>query len=192
MNFDELLTVSHEIESVLNNRPLTYLSEENEFESLTPNHLIYGRKLNMKPIRINKSSIDEGSNNQKLRNSINNTKLSIEYFMKRFQEEYLATLHEREFYRNQKFKNCSNIKIGDIVLIKEKLSPRIKWKKGKVLKFLYSRDNLIRGVELLIFINNLNKTTKIRRPIQYIVPLELHDGHMMDIQNENIEKKERN
>ena len=29
----------------MNSRPLTYLSEEEHLESLTPNHLIYGRDI---------------------------------------------------------------------------------------------------------------------------------------------------
>ena len=46
LNYNEMVTVVTEIEGCLNSRPLTYLNEENVFDLLTPNHLIYGRAIN--------------------------------------------------------------------------------------------------------------------------------------------------
>ena len=43
LSYEELLTVLVEIESVLNDRPLTYVDED-ILEVLTPSHVIYGRK----------------------------------------------------------------------------------------------------------------------------------------------------
>ena len=42
---DELLTVLVEIEGTLNSRPLTYEYNEAETETLTPSHLIFGRRI---------------------------------------------------------------------------------------------------------------------------------------------------
>ena len=42
LTYEEACTVVTEIESVMNSRPLTYLSKEEYQENLTPNHLIYG------------------------------------------------------------------------------------------------------------------------------------------------------
>ena len=45
MTFDELATVLAEVESIVSNRPLTYLSGNSiEDDMLSPNHLLYGRK----------------------------------------------------------------------------------------------------------------------------------------------------
>ena len=41
-----MVTVVTEIEGCLNSRPLTCLNEENVYDLLTPNHLIYGRNIN--------------------------------------------------------------------------------------------------------------------------------------------------
>ena len=41
-----MITILAEIELILNNRPLTYIFDELTKEPLTPNHLLYGRKLN--------------------------------------------------------------------------------------------------------------------------------------------------
>ena len=51
LTVDELTTVMIEIESTLNNRPLTYLysDEEGVSQVLTPAHLIYGRRLTSSP-----------------------------------------------------------------------------------------------------------------------------------------------
>ena len=39
-----MVTIVTEIEGCLNSRPLTYLNEENIYDLLTPNHLIYGHQ----------------------------------------------------------------------------------------------------------------------------------------------------
>ena len=45
LNYDELTTLLIEIEQTLNTRPLTYLSDNNEDEAITPSHLLYGRNI---------------------------------------------------------------------------------------------------------------------------------------------------
>ena len=55
--------------------------------------------------------------------------------------------------------------------------PRIKWRKGKIMKLLYGNDNLLRGVEVLITQKLKGKMEKIRRPPQMIVPLELRNDN---------------
>ena len=46
LNYGQLQTVLLEIETILNNRPLTYYADENE-PCLTPNHMLYGRALKL-------------------------------------------------------------------------------------------------------------------------------------------------
>ena len=47
------------------------------------------------------------------------------------------------------------------------------WQKGKVTKFLDSRDTKIGGVELLVYQEKTRRTITINRPIQHLVPLEV-------------------
>ena len=42
LSYEELVTALLKIESVINGRPLAYLSEDDLGESLTPNQLMYG------------------------------------------------------------------------------------------------------------------------------------------------------
>ena len=45
LNMDELTTIVIEIEATLNSRPLTYISEDDSGEPLTPSHLVLGRRV---------------------------------------------------------------------------------------------------------------------------------------------------
>ena len=45
LNYHELTTLLREIEQTLNTRPLTYLSDNNEDEAITPSHLSHGRNI---------------------------------------------------------------------------------------------------------------------------------------------------
>ena len=98
----------------------------------------------------------------------------LSHFKKRFFDEYILALRERHQYEVKKTNNHPVLKINDIVLLK-KDKPRIKWRKGKIIKLLYGSDNLVRGVELLITQKLKGKMEKIRRPLQMIVPLELRN-----------------
>ena len=46
LNYREMVTIITETEGCLNARPLTYLNEENVYDFLTRNYLIYGRDMN--------------------------------------------------------------------------------------------------------------------------------------------------
>ena len=47
VDYEQLQTLLAEIKTVINNKPLTFLYDETAEEVLTPNHLLYGRKINL-------------------------------------------------------------------------------------------------------------------------------------------------
>ena len=57
--YDELLTAVTEIESILNSRPLSFVSSSDIEEPLTPFHLINGRHLNNLPDELCFHRIEE-------------------------------------------------------------------------------------------------------------------------------------
>ena len=93
------------------------------------------------------------------------------HFKQRFINEYLTALQERHYYYQNKRKGIkNNIKIGDVVLIKEKKISCLKWHKGKNASLIRVKDGLVRGVELTIYQKQRNKVNNTKRRVQLIVP----------------------
>ena len=57
--YDELLTVVTEIESILNSRPISFVSSFDIEEPLTPFHLLHGRRLSNLPDELCFQQIEE-------------------------------------------------------------------------------------------------------------------------------------
>ena len=107
-----------EIKNIMNSRPLTYLNEDQFLESLTPNHLIYGRSLHSRCHGSDTKDVDSGS---KLRLKVKHTEIILQHFTNQFTKEYLLALLQRHSNQKKKESNTRNInlKIGDVVLIKD-------------------------------------------------------------------------
>ena len=85
----------------------------------------------------------------------------------------MTALQVRDTYLN-KCKNNSVeeiLRIGDIILLKEDIKPRLSWRKGEIEAFIVGKDKITRGVKILVYENKLQKTVTLRRPLQPIVPL---------------------
>ena len=96
------------------------------------------------------------------------------YFKKRFHQEYLAKLQERQLHKNRKYNNSCSVKVGDVVLIKDVNKTRMIRRKERVKKLIKGKDGLVRGAEIKVYQSAKNKITTILRPLQLIVPLELY------------------
>ena len=66
---------------------------------------------------------------------------------------------------------CS-LNVGDLVLIKEDVIPRLSWKKGVVDQLVTGHDGAARGAIIRTKSKNTKETTLIKRPLQLIVSLE--------------------
>ena len=163
---------------------MTYLNKNQFLESLTPNHFIYGFSLHSRCHGNDTKDVDSGS---ELRLKVKFTNIILQHFTNRFTKEYLLALLERHSNQKRKESNSGNVnlKIGDVVLMKDENKSRLLWRKGKVTKCLDSRDNKIRGAELLVHQEETRRTYTINRPIQHLEPLEvanmnrtiLHEEH---------------
>ena len=129
LSFKELNTVIVEVEEVLNRRPLlTYLSGNEYCSSLTPNHLMYGRSL-FNSSKDASSKISASIDCQKI---VQHQVAVTKHFKQRFINEYLSALQEKHCYQNKRKSIKNNIKIGDVLLIKE----------GKIMSFeIAEREN---------------------------------------------------
>ena len=62
------------------------------------------------------------------------------------------------------------ISVGDIVLLKEELLPRNRWRLGRVEKLVVGRDGHCRGARLATS-SKAGQRTSCSRPLQRLVPL---------------------
>ena len=154
LNYTELYTILTDIESALNQRPLTYLgSDPNNLQAITPSHLAIGRAL---------KSVPSISSKVKLSRRYFHLQLSLQHFWKRWSKEYLPSLAVRHKWHSTE----AAPKVGDICLITEENTSRPTWPMGKIVQAIPGKDGLTRTFKLK------TKTGLLTRPIQRLHLLE--------------------
>jgi hypothetical protein len=134
LTFEEFSTVLSRIEACLNSRPIKPISSNpTDLESLTSGHFLIGRPL-LHPLEP--STLDKKPHNRwKLVSQM------IETFWKRWSsQEYLHTLQQRTKWKIEH----ENLKIGEIVIIKEDNLPPQRWLLGRITQIYPGKDNKIR------------------------------------------------
>ena len=108
-NFQTLLT---QIESMLNSRPLTPISNDsNDFTALTPGHFLIGRPMNIRPV-LNKNFKPKPATFKGFQEMERRSKRK----WKEWYRSYLTTLQKRNKWTND---GDEAIKVGDLVLVAE-------------------------------------------------------------------------
>jgi len=164
---ESLQTMTTEVEAVLNNRPLTYVSSDaNDIEPITPALLLHGRPIISLPHHnVQDDELDDPTynDNADLRRSVKAQALLISHFWNRWKMEYLTAL--REFHRTTG-SNMQKVKVGDVVLIHDDV-PRIQWKLAMIDGVNKGEDGLIRSASVKTSTGHTN------RPITKLYPLEV-------------------
>ncbi|XP_071578820.1 uncharacterized protein [Temnothorax nylanderi] len=133
--FEELTTVLVQIEACLNSRPLSPLSSDpSDLQPLTPGHFLVGGPLNSLP----EDDLTDVNINRLHRWEL--IQRSVQDFWKRWAAEYVANLQSRVKWRTRQ----ENLKINDLVLLKEENLPPLRWKIGRVVEVHPGKDNLVR------------------------------------------------
>ncbi|XP_063447046.1 uncharacterized protein LOC134726569 [Mytilus trossulus] len=181
INLDMLQTFVTEIEKILNDRPLTYVSTDiTDSEPLTPAHLLYGRRVTTLPYprtemdNINETYALTASDISKRAQRLSTL---IEHFWNRWRFEYLTSL--REFHKKTG-DNKINIKVGDVVQVHDD-KPRIKWKTAVVEEVVTGNNGLVRSA---IIRTNSGQTS---RPIVKLYPLEINEDELSNTSEETKE-----
>lgn len=133
LTYEEMCTLTHQIEAILNSRPLCPLSSES-FDPLTPAHFITGHSLVLLPDH----NLQESKTNTLSRWQL--MQQMVQHFWSRWNNEYLTTLNQRTKWKSNK----ANLKINDIVLIQGENLPPSKWLMGKIVKCYPGKDNISR------------------------------------------------
>ena len=163
LTFVELETLILEVEVILNNRPLCPDYEDDMEDALTPNHLVFGRRIDI----ANEMAADEKPNSVMSNERIKLIRQLLQHFWRRWSKEYVTLL--RQFHGKIKGGGAVTADVGDIVIIFDEKLPRHLWKLGRVTKLLYGRDNRVRAVELKTGRSN----NTMRRPVNRLYPIEV-------------------
>ncbi|XP_050340495.1 uncharacterized protein LOC126766847 [Bactrocera neohumeralis] len=162
---EEFNTLLCRIESCLNSRPLSPASNEpTDLEPLTPGHFLVGGHLMAPPEPdINESSASIVNRWQKL-------KALHQSFCKRWKTEYLNEMQKRIKWKHSK----TNLKTGDLVVIKEdNLSPN-EWRLGRIVNIHPGADTRVRVVDII------TEKGQVTRPLAKLVLLPPYEEENED------------
>jgi len=153
---ERLDTIFSEVESIVNGRPLTPVSDDPlDLEALTPNHLLLLHQGNSAP-----------QGDFSLKDTYRRRWRHVEYladqFWKRWLREYLPTLQLRQKWLQKQ----RNLEVGDIVMVADDELLRRHWPLGRVTATFPDQEGTVRTVEV--------KTAKnvLMRPIDKLCILE--------------------
>ena len=171
LTFEELTTILIEVESVINSRPLTYISDDDTVEALTPYHLSFRLNINNRVKVSNDAEVE--LNSEQCSERVKTLQLTLNQFWNMFRTEYLGQLREEHGYVKGKFNNDCNIEVRYLVLIKEdKFVPRGQWRKGRVENIIQEKDGMIQGASLRVYLKD-GKNIILKRPVQRLVLFEI-------------------
>ena len=160
LNDESLRTLMCEVESVINSRPLTKVSDDpSDLNALTPNHLLL--------LKTN-SNLPPGifcKQDQYCRRRWKQVQYLANVFWRRWLREYLPTLQTRQKWQSIR----PNISKDDIVLVVDQTTPRSCWPLGVVLDVHVGRDGLVRSAR----VKTMN--TELVRPVDKLCLLEAHE-----------------
>lgn len=156
VNYEELQTIVCDCEAIINQRPLTYVSDNpQELTPITPSMFLKDiEEVGMPEFHF----------------------FGSEYFQKRvkYRQELAKSLRERfrceylgqlQLFVNQR--NQRSIRQGEIVLIGDDNAKRIDWPIGRVTELIHGNDGHVRVVKIR------TKNGELTRPLQRVYPLEL-------------------
>ncbi|XP_073955673.1 uncharacterized protein [Choristoneura fumiferana] len=132
LTFEELYTVITQIEAILNSRPLLPMSTDvSDLSYLTPGHFLVGAPLTSIP---EPDLADTNINRLKFWQICIKLK---QQFWKVWSSDYLTQLQNRP-----KWKVAStNLKEGDLVIVKQPNVPSLSWPMGRIVKTFPGSDN---------------------------------------------------
>ena len=154
----QLYTLLTEVESILNTRPLTNASDDvNDFEALTPNHILLGRHRHWEYMA---EHIDEKDITSRRR--YRQVLALAERFWTRWRREYLPDLQKRAIGRV----HTPNFVVDELVLVSDKNARRGKWPLGRIKRVMPGDDGVVRTVDVL------TKDGLYTRPVAKLCKLE--------------------
>lgn len=161
LTFENFITLLAQIEAVLNSRPLVPLSPSpNDMDVLTPSHFLIGRRLTSLPdpdvrdIQINRLS------------RFQHIQMLYQHFWNRWSMEYISELQTRGKWKT----NMDNLKVGQLVLVKDNNLPPLNWRLGRIATVFPGIDNRVRVASIK------TQHGEIKRSITKLCPLPIENS----------------
>lgn len=152
--------------SIVNSHPI---NDPKSLEPLTPNHLLTMKSSVPLPPPGKFVAEDVYARKRWCR-----VQYLTEQFWSRWRKEYLANITLRQRWHSSR----RNVKIGDIVIVKEQEIPRNEWRLGRVLDVCKDEDGLVRKATVQMGNRKLGKGGQrltnpsiFERPIHKLVVL---------------------
>ena len=138
---ENLCTVMCEIESIMNNRPLTEItSDPSDSDALTPNHLLLlNAGITLPPGLFKKSDCY-------LSRRWRQVQYLADMFWSKWRREYLVLLNQRQKWTNTE----RSLRPGDLVLVSDVALPRNQWPLGRVLRVHPDASGRVRSASVNI------------------------------------------
>lgn len=157
-SYEALSTLLKEIEACLNSRPICAMSDDpDDIEALTPAHFLIGE-----PLRLPLPPRHEVPNKMAI-GLFRELQSRLTSFWDKWSNDYLATLMNRPKWKEVQ----ENIKIGQLVLIRnENIAPTY-WPMGRIIELKHSDDGRVRSVRIKTHSGELS------RPIQKLIVLPI-------------------
>lgn len=174
LTFEHYNTVLCQIEACLNSRPLTSLSDDpTTMNALTPGHFLIGEALIAMPDERNWTEVPTNRLNH-----YEEVQRIVQHFWERWRNEYLSTLINRSKWTRVN----RNIRVGDLVVLKEDNLPPLKWKLARVTETFPGPDQLVRSVMIKVVVGYSKENNAIiaqfKRPITKL-------GLLMSVEEQN-------
>jgi hypothetical protein len=170
LNLDDLKTLIVEIEARVNNRPLTYASDDiRDQEPITPSHLLYGRRMNSLPAVSSSPELKDPTFKESIPLSKRYHKVSklLKYWQDQWKNNYLTSLLERGISKGKSGERKETVRVGEVVLIHSERN-RESWPMGVIEEVYRGKDGIIRTVRLR------TKQGYVVRTINKLYPLEVN------------------
>ncbi|KAK3103260.1 hypothetical protein FSP39_017922 [Pinctada imbricata] len=160
LTHEVLCTFFAEVAAIINSRPLVPVSSDSNSPTvLSPNILLTQKVGDVSDAPLNLNVRDLYTSQWKI------VQILADRFWERWRKQYLQSLQSRNKWKGVK----PNVQVDDIVILKDDEQHRNLWPLGRVTRVFPSRDDLVRKVEVVTFVNGTKHTYV--RPITHVVPI---------------------
>ncbi len=138
LTFEEFYTLLVQVESILNSRPISPMSDDpNDLSPLNPSHFLLGRSASSLP------DPDLTKTNTRLQR-LQLLQPMQQHFWKRWQIEYIQQMQKR----NKSKEVNSGLKVNDLVFIKEDNVALKHWLLGRICQLYPGKDGICRVADV--------------------------------------------